>query len=86
MTGLIENGNDIAVSVFPNPASDNLNINVISNGDEKIIIQVVNTLGQIIRSVDLGIMFAGNNTKALITECRFLHLLNKFFKPLPMFS
>ncbi|MBI4946048.1 MAG: T9SS type A sorting domain-containing protein [Bacteroidetes bacterium] len=56
------------ISVFPNPASENLNINFFTVKEEKVFVQVVNTLGQTIMSVDLGVVVSGNNTKDLNVE------------------
>lgn len=64
-TSINETSLETLVSVYPNPASENLSINFNTTKDQKILIQVVNTLGQAIRSVDLGIIPAGNSLRTL---------------------
>jgi PKD repeat protein len=64
-TGLIEQNNDMAISVFPNPTEGNIHLNFITLKDEKVFIQLINDLGQTIKSADLGIIPSGNNIKTL---------------------
>lgn len=49
-------GNKSSVSVFPNPASQNININV--TGNQKSSFKIINTLGEIIKT---GILENNNN-------------------------
>jgi hypothetical protein len=64
-TGVIENADDVSVSVFPNPASAMLNINFTTTMDQRITVDVINTLGQTIRSIDFGIIPSGKNTNTV---------------------
>lgn len=59
MTGLTEENNDLTISVYPNPASENLSISFYSNSQKECTIQITNSLGQIVSTVYSGEIISG---------------------------
>ncbi|MEI7801064.1 MAG: T9SS type A sorting domain-containing protein [Bacteroidota bacterium] len=60
--------NDFKISVFPNPASDQVAVNYTAEKAENISMSLFNNLGQLVYSTDLGNQNAGNHKQIIATE------------------
>lgn len=64
--GIGENNTNVSsMTTFPNPASENIQINYELADNSDVTFQVVNTLGQTVRETQMGDMAAGNYTTSV---------------------
>jgi hypothetical protein len=55
LVGIKENQNsDLSLNIFPNPASNQITIVLNDQNAENVSVQVMNSLGQVVKSLDLG--------------------------------
>ncbi|MEM7163478.1 MAG: T9SS type A sorting domain-containing protein [Bacteroidota bacterium] len=54
VTGLNEKTLDAELNIFPNPANDNLNVEITIDNADKLDIEILNSLGQIVERRNLG--------------------------------
>lgn len=68
-TGIItETATENSMNVYPNPATDNATVNFTLGESAKVQVSVVDALGRVIISADLGNMSAGEQNYQLNTE------------------
>ena len=52
--GIEESLKNFNFSVYPNPASNKLNIKLSNNKAENVLVKIINSIGQTVKSIDLG--------------------------------
>ena len=68
-TGIEELTTDFGtVSIYPNPASTSTNVALELNGNENVLINVYNNLGQLVYSSNNGVLTAGSHLVTINTE------------------
>ena len=67
-TGINENVLEVDLNIFPNPASDILNVNIKLESTEKLDLEILNHLGQIISRRNLGAFYGQKQVEMDITQ------------------
>jgi PKD repeat protein len=77
VTGFSDNGNlDKLITVFPNPTSGKVMVNLNLPSAEPVKITVTNSLGQRVAGMDTGLLYAGAFAIDLSTEAAGVYLIN----------
>jgi hypothetical protein len=53
-TGISDFTFDAGYAIYPNPAKDNFNVTLTNTGSDKASLEIFNTMGQVVKTVDLG--------------------------------
>ncbi len=59
--------NNASVGIYPNPVTKDSKVNVIIKNDQKVSIQIMNTLGMLVYNQDYGVLNSGSHSLPLNT-------------------
>ena len=84
--GIKETELNISISVFPNPTTDNLTLQISDYNNEKLAYQLVDLQGKLVSNGQVSAQQTQINTVSLPPAIYFIHIVNKDNKQVQSFK